>query len=125
MKNGNITVRTRKKASLKDKSFLRSLLAGFAALMVVVIVVPLVAFFTAYAVTKVPEPEELVNNQVSHIMAMDGKSELARIVPPEGNRQNVKLKKFHFQSGKLCWQQKTATTTRTQVFPSVVSGALP
>nr|WP_236609387.1 transglycosylase domain-containing protein [Corynebacterium resistens] len=79
---------------MKDKSFLRSLLAGFAALMVVVIVVPLVAFFTAYAVTKVPEPEELVNNQVSHIMAMDGKSELARIVPPEGNRQNVKLEEI-------------------------------
>ena len=94
VKNGNITVRTRKKASLRDKSFLRSLLAGFAALMVVAIVVPLVAFFTAYAVTKVPEPEELVNNQVSHIMAMDGKSELARIVPPEGNRQNVKLEEI-------------------------------
>lgn len=92
--NGNIKVRTRKKASLKDKSFVRSLLAGFAAFMVVAIVVPLVAFFTAYAVTKVPEPEELVNNQVSHIMAMDGKSELARIVPPEGNRQNVKLEEI-------------------------------
>lgn len=89
--NGNITARARKKNSWKSKEFRRSLLAGFAALMAVAIIVPLIAFFTAYSVTKVPEPEELVNNQISYIMASDNGTELARIVPPEGNRQNVDL----------------------------------
>ena len=88
---GNITARARKKNSWKSKEFRRSLLAGFAALMAVAIIVPLIAFFTAYSVTKVPEPEELVNNQISYIMASDQNTELARIVPPEGNRQNVTL----------------------------------
>ncbi|KAB1502912.1 penicillin-binding protein [Corynebacterium sp. 320] len=68
-----------------------SVLKTCAALLVVAIAVPAVAFITAYAVTKVPEPEELVNNQISTIVADDGTSEIARIVPPEGNRQNVKL----------------------------------
>ena len=89
--NGSITARTRKTNRWKDSKFRRNVLAGFAALMAVAIIVPLVAFFTAYAVTKVPEPEELVNNQISYIMASDNQTELARIVPPEGNRQNVDL----------------------------------
>lgn len=88
---GNITARARKKNNWKSKQFRRSLLAGFAALMAVAIIVPMIAFFTAYSVTKVPEPEELVNNQISYIMASDQNTELARIVPPEGNRQNVKI----------------------------------
>ncbi|HIW95414.1 MAG TPA: penicillin-binding protein [Candidatus Corynebacterium gallistercoris] len=61
------------------------------AILAVLIIVPMVAFFTAYSVTKVPEPEELVNNQISYIMASDNETELARIVPPEGNRQNVDI----------------------------------
>lgn len=88
---GNITARTRKKKSWKDSEFRRSVFTALAALLAVAIIVPLIAFFTAYSVTKVPEPEELVNNQVSYIMASDQNTELARIVPPEGNRQNVKL----------------------------------
>lgn len=39
----------------------------------------------------VPEPEELVSPQVSQIYASDGETELARIVPPEGNRQMVTI----------------------------------
>ncbi|RAV34169.1 transglycosylase domain-containing protein [Corynebacterium heidelbergense] len=62
--------------------------------MAVMIIVPIVAFFAAYAVTRVPEPEELVNNQISYIMASDNQTELARIVPPEGNRQNVKIEEI-------------------------------
>lgn len=88
---GKLKARTRKKRSWRDKRTLRNFFAGLAAVMAVMIIVPLVAFFTAYSVTKVPEPEELVNNQISYIMASDNNTELARIVPPEGNRQNVKL----------------------------------
>lgn len=90
-KNGPITARTRKKKNWRDGHFRKQLLASLAAIMAVIIIVPLVAFFTAYSVTKVPEPEELVNNQISYIMADDNQTELARIVPPEGNRQNVTL----------------------------------
>lgn len=89
--DGKLKARTRKKRSWRDKRTLRNFFAGLAAVMAVLIIVPLVAFFTAYSVTKVPEPEELVNNQISYIMASDNNTELARIVPPEGNRQNVKL----------------------------------
>lgn len=87
--SGHITARPRQKASLKNKKFRRNLLASIAAILAVMIIVPLVAFFTAYSVTKVPEPEELVNNQVSYINFSDGETELARIIPPEGNRNNV------------------------------------
>ncbi|WP_439739001.1 transglycosylase domain-containing protein [Corynebacterium sp.] len=72
----------------------RRLFASVAAVLAVLIVVPLVTFFAAYSVTKVPQPEELVNNQISQIFANDGTTELARIVPPEGNRQNVDIEEI-------------------------------
>jgi len=75
----------------RDSNFRKKIFVGFTALVAVAIIVPIVAFFTAYTVTKVPEPDELVNNQVSYIMASDNTSELARIVPPEGNRTNVDI----------------------------------
>ncbi|NII89079.1 membrane peptidoglycan carboxypeptidase [Corynebacterium glutamicum] len=46
---------------------------------------------SAYIMVDVPEPEELVSPQVSQIYASDGETELARIVPPEGNRQMVTI----------------------------------
>ncbi|MEZ2122053.1 MULTISPECIES: transglycosylase domain-containing protein [unclassified Corynebacterium] len=55
------------------------------------IAVPVVAVVTAYILADVPEPEELVNKQVSNIYASDSTTELARIVPPEGNREQVNL----------------------------------
>src|SRR5699024_8510669 len=55
------------------------------------IAIPALGFMTAYIVVDVPEPEELVTPQVSQIYAADGETELARIVPPEGNRQMVSL----------------------------------
>ena len=56
-----------------------------------VILIPALVFMGAYIVVDVPEPEELVAPQVSQIYASDGETELARIVPPEGNRQMVSL----------------------------------
>lgn len=55
------------------------------------ILVPLLVFGIAYVVVDVPKPEELTVAQVSQIYASDGSTELARIVPPEGNRQMVDL----------------------------------
>ncbi|WP_296206604.1 biosynthetic peptidoglycan transglycosylase, partial [uncultured Corynebacterium sp.] len=57
----------------------------------VIVLLPLAIFAYAYAQYDVPEPEELTNNQISYIYANDSSTQLARIVPPEGNRSQVKL----------------------------------
>ena len=82
---------TKRQRTRKRRPVWRRLLTSAVAVLAVLVIVPLVAFFAAYTVTKVPEPDELVNNQISQIVANDGETELARIVPPEGNRQNVDI----------------------------------
>nr|WP_308210391.1 transglycosylase domain-containing protein [Mycolicibacterium sphagni] len=57
---------------------------------VVLVVLPIVTFGMAYMIVKVPQPGDLRTNQVSTILASDG-SELAKIVPPEGNRVDVSI----------------------------------
>ncbi|WP_156752157.1 transglycosylase domain-containing protein [Mycobacterium sp. ACS1612] len=64
----------------------RALYAGVA----VMIVLPLVTFGMAYLIVDVPKPGDIRTNQVSTILASDG-SELAKIVPPEGNRVDVTI----------------------------------
>jgi len=66
---------------------LRRWLAAAAA---VFIVLPLVSFGMAYLVVSVPQPGDLRTNQVSTILFSDG-TELAKIVPPEGNRVDVDI----------------------------------
>lgn len=56
-----------------------------------VLVAPIVAFMVAYIVVDVPRPGELVTKQVSQIFASDGTTEIARVVPAEGNRVEVSL----------------------------------
>jgi membrane peptidoglycan carboxypeptidase len=56
----------------------------------VVLVLPLITFAMAYLIVDVPKPGDIRTNQVSTILASDG-SELAKIVPPEGNRVDVNL----------------------------------
>ncbi|WP_041312905.1 transglycosylase domain-containing protein [Mycobacterium sp. JS623] len=56
----------------------------------VVIVLPIVTFAMAYLIVDVPKPGDIRTNQVSTILASDG-SELAKIVPPEGNRVDVNI----------------------------------
>ena len=85
---------TKRQRTRTRKPVWRRLVTSVAAVLAVLIVVPLVTFFAAYSVTKVPQPEELVNNQISQIFANDGTTELARIVPPEGNRQNVDIEEI-------------------------------
>ena len=48
-------------------------------------------FAYAYSQYTVPEPKDLANNQVSTIYAGDNQTQLARLVPPEGNRTHVTL----------------------------------
>ncbi|MCK0175951.1 penicillin-binding protein [Mycolicibacterium sp. F2034L] len=63
---------------------------GLIAAAVVLIALPLVTFGMAYMIVDVPKPGDIRTNQVSTILASDG-SEIAKIVPPEGNRVDVKI----------------------------------
>ena len=58
--------------------------------LIALIVVPIVTFGMAYLIVDVPKPGDIRTNQVSTILASDG-SELAKIVPPEGNRVDVSI----------------------------------
>src|SRR5690625_709523 len=57
---------------------------------VVMVVLPIITFAMAYTITDVPSPGDIRTNQVSTILASDG-SELARIIPPEGNRVDIDI----------------------------------
>ena len=54
------------------------------------VLLPLITFGMAYMIVEVPKPGDIRTNQVSTILASDG-SELAKIVPPEGNRVDVNI----------------------------------
>ena len=62
----------------------------------VFIVLPMVTFALAYLIVNVPKPGDLRTNQVSTLLASDG-SELAKIVPPEGNRVDVDINEVPVQ----------------------------
>jgi membrane peptidoglycan carboxypeptidase len=63
---------------------------GLAAAVAVMVLLPLVTFGMAYLIVDVPQPGDIRTNQVSTILAGDG-SEIAKIVPPEGNRVDVNI----------------------------------
>jgi membrane peptidoglycan carboxypeptidase len=63
---------------------------GLSATLVALVLLPLVTFGMAYLIVDVPKPGDIRTNQVSTILASDG-SELAKIVPPEGNRVDVNI----------------------------------
>ena len=64
---------------------------GLIIAVTVLIVLPLVTFGMAYLIVDVPQPGDIRTNQVSTILASDGTTELAKIVPPEGNRVDVDI----------------------------------
>ncbi|CAJ1506460.1 transglycosylase domain-containing protein [[Mycobacterium] kokjensenii] len=57
---------------------------------VVMLLLPVITFAMAYSITDVPSPGDIRTNQVSTILASDG-SELAKIIPPEGNRVDIDI----------------------------------
>jgi membrane peptidoglycan carboxypeptidase len=61
-----------------------------AAAAVLFIALPILTFGLSYLLVTVPKPGDIRTNQVSTIYASDG-SELAKIVPPEGNREDVDI----------------------------------
>jgi membrane peptidoglycan carboxypeptidase len=60
------------------------------------VLLPIVTFAMAYMIVDIPKPGDIRTNQVSTVLASDG-SELARIVPPEGNRVDVDINQIPVQ----------------------------
>lgn len=86
----------------------------------VLVAVPAGLFAYAYSQYNVPEPKELQANQVSTIVAGDGTTQLAKLVPPEGNRTQVKLDEVPTTSKILCFLLRTVSFGPTPDFPSPV-----
>lgn len=57
----------------------------------VLLVIGVIGVWVAYSKTTIPEPNDIASRQVSVIYYADGKRELDRMVPDEGNRESVKL----------------------------------
>jgi membrane peptidoglycan carboxypeptidase len=64
---------------------------GLILALVAFVVLPIVTFSMAYMIVDVPQPGDMRTNQVSTILASDGSTEIAKIVPPEGNRVDVDI----------------------------------
>lgn len=77
-------------AKTKKKSKWRTVRRTLYALVALGLIVPILAFMVAYTVEDVPRPGDIKTNQVATILASDG-SELAKVVPPEGNRTDVTI----------------------------------
>ena len=58
---------------------------------VLILAIPAVVFAVAYARTDIPTPDQLATPQVTYIYASDSETQLARVVPPDGNRIQVSL----------------------------------
>ncbi len=54
-------------------------------------IVPIILLGAAYVLADVPNPEEMRPNQVATILASDGSTVVAKVIPPEGNRTEVPL----------------------------------
>lgn len=82
--------------------------------VVLAVLIPLGAFLFAYITVDVPEPEELTAAQVSSIYASDSETELARVVPPEGNRRQVPLEEVptHVQNAVLAAEDREFWTNQ-------------
>ncbi|EOM76950.1 transglycosylase domain-containing protein [Rhodococcus rhodnii] len=79
------------KKPAKKKSRWRTVRRAGYVVVALALVVPILGFMAAYVVQDVPRPGDLETNQVATIYAADGTSEIARVVPPEGNRQEVDI----------------------------------
>ncbi|GGF17363.1 penicillin-binding protein 1A [Williamsia phyllosphaerae] len=84
------TVREKKRTRLKVVAWLFGLLGALVPLGVVVMAV---VFLFTYLGQSVPGPDDIKQNQVATILNSNG-GEIARIVPPEGNRTDVTIDKI-------------------------------
>lgn len=82
--------------------------------LAVLIGVPLIAFGVYYIRITVPEPHEISSAQVSHIYASDSETEVARLVPPDGNRTHIELEQVpeHTQNAVLAAEDREFWTNQ-------------
>ncbi|WP_081764589.1 transglycosylase domain-containing protein, partial [Corynebacterium jeddahense] len=75
----------------KKKSRVWQWVLAFLLFLLLLACIPIGWFAWKYSKAVVPEPGEIETAQISSIYFNDGQQELARIVPPEGNREQVSL----------------------------------
>ncbi|WP_244967675.1 transglycosylase domain-containing protein [Tsukamurella tyrosinosolvens] len=73
--------------ALVSGSLFRRVVTGGVAAVALIMVIALLAFLVGYWRTDVPQPGEIQTNQVATIVMKDGNTPIARVVPPEGNRE--------------------------------------
>ncbi|MGL4744232.1 MAG: transglycosylase domain-containing protein, partial [Dermatophilaceae bacterium] len=80
--------------------------AGWAALAVVLL--GIVGIGIAYAMIDVPDANESATAEASIVYFSDGKTEMARLSDPEGNRESVELRRVpeHVQNAFLAAEDK-------------------
>ena len=60
-------------------------------LLVLIAAIPAIWFAWNYRQAEIPEPNDIEAAQISNIYFSDAQTELARVVPPEGNREQIPL----------------------------------
>ena len=92
----------------KKKSRKGQWLAAFVLALVLILAVPLSIFGVKYTQADLPHPGEIETAQVSTIFANDGTTQLARIVPAEGNREQIPLDEVpkHVQDAVLAAEDR-------------------
>ena len=100
--------RTAKNAGKNEQSRKSQWLAAFVLALVLIMAVPLTIFGVKYAQADLPQPGEMETAQVSTIFANDGATQLARIVPAEGNREQIPLDEVpeHVQDAVLAAEDR-------------------
>ncbi|MET0234523.1 MAG: transglycosylase domain-containing protein [Kibdelosporangium sp.] len=80
-------------------------------LVFLAVAVPLTAFWICYEIYELPDPAQIAagQNQTITLYYSDGKTELARIVPPGGNRSSVRFQDIpvHMQNAVLAAEDNT------------------
>lgn len=95
----------------EGKGFFRRhpVLTTLAVLAIIFIVIPVIIVGIMYQRQEIPTPESMSTNQVSEIFASDDSTLMGRIVPPEGNRNIIKIDDVpvHVRNSVLAAEDRT------------------
>lgn len=82
------------------------------ALFVIFVCVPALLFFAVYWSSEIPEPGEVAVEQPATVLAADGTTVLAKIIPPQGNRIPIPLTEvpMHVREAVLAAEDRTFYT---------------
>ena len=75
----------------KKKSRAWQWVLAFLLFLLLLALIPVGWFVWKYSKAEIPGPGEIETAQISSIYFNDGENELARLVPPEGNREQIAL----------------------------------